>query len=96
MAGILNFSNFIKRNIYTIFAEKSWPAFSDLFHSDFATALMYLKVILFNNINSQHFWTLQTLRNEISTWPAFSAFFHFCSPFGFRNSSYVSKSYTIQ
>ena len=51
--------NFKKRNIYTIFAEKSRPAFSELFCSSFcffATAFMYLRFLLFNDMMCWHFW----------------------------------------
>ena len=55
--------NFKKRNIYTIFAEKSRPAFLELFCSPFGFGnRSYVK-----NINGRHFSTFQTSKIEIST-----------------------------
>ena len=56
LPAFLNLSNFKKRNIYTIFAEKSRPAFSELFSSPFG----FCNSSYVNNINGRHFLTFQT------------------------------------
>ena len=86
------------KNYLHNFCRKSCQAFSDIFCSSFcffAIAFMYLRFLLFNDMNCWHFWPYKINKRNIYTnfakksRPAFSDLFS--SPFGFCNSFYVNN-----